>query len=412
LILAKYRESGLVDELPPAYLVTELERHDLFSTQLFESALKILKEKATRRKILQLASDIENEVVREDEVSKVLAQLEQSLYDLEKKAFEDKTERISTVTQRLFEEIEKKAQNDSLITGVPSGFYQIDKMTAGFQPGELIVVGARPAMGKTAFATSIALNAADQGYKVGFISLEMPKEQIALRMLSNISGIRLYALRTGLLSPEQKSLAEEKAVELMQKEIYINDKAGMKISELRAYAKKMRREYGIDILFLDYLQLVSADKFLESKERETAEVSRTLKALAIELNIPVITLAQLNRTVEMRADKRPQLADLRNSGQIEQDADLVMFIHRPEYYKKNPTPEEEGLAEIIIAKQRNGPTDIVRLAFIKDITRFENLAKTSVPELQENREEEDVKIEDDLSLENLELLTDEDIAEL
>jgi len=258
------------------------------------------------------------------------------------------------------------------VTGVPSGFSELDRRTTGFQPGELIIIGARPGIGKTSLATTITLNASKEGYNVGFISLEMPKEQIAMRLLANISNIPIYNIRSGILSDTQLEIIQQKSIELARLPIYINDKSGMKITELRAYAKKMKRENNIDLLFVDYLQLVQADKFLESKEREVSEVSRTLKALSIDLGIPVIALAQLNRLVEQRSDKRPMLSDLRNSGQIEQDADLILFLHRPGYYLKNASSEDLKKAEIIIAKQRNGSLGSIDLVFEDKFAKFED----------------------------------------
>ncbi|WP_297455991.1 replicative DNA helicase [Persephonella sp.] len=369
IILAHFREDPISKEIPVEYILS-IEDRDIFPVKLMPTSIKLLKEKAAKRKILEVSQQIPSELERENEISTILSTLEQTIYDIEKRSFEDKTEPISSVIFRLYETVEKRKEIDTFITGVPSGFSELDRRTAGFQPGELIIIGARPGMGKTALATSVSLNAAQEGYRIGFISLEMPKEQIAMRMLSNYADIPLYNIRTGLLDNEQLEKLQDYSLKLAQMPILINDKSGMKITELRAYAKKLKREHDIDILFVDYLQLVQADKFLESKEREVSEVSRTLKALAMELDIPVVALAQLNRVVEMRSDKRPMLSDLRNSGQIEQDADLIMFIHRPEYYKKNPIPEELGLAELIIAKQRNGELGTVNLEFHPKYARF------------------------------------------
>lgn len=338
----------------------------------FQIYIQLLKEKAARRKIVEISEKVSDEVRREDEISKVLARLEQSIYDIEKSSFEDKTEPIKTIVFRLYDNIEKLTESDSFVTGVPSGFSELDRRTAGFQPGELIIIGARPGIGKTSLATTITLNASKEGYNVGFISLEMPKEQIAMRLLANISNIPIYNIRSGMLSDAQLEIIQQKSIELARLPIYINDKPGMKITELRAYAKKMKRENDIDLLFVDYLQLIQADKFLESKEREVSEVSRTLKALSIDLGIPIIALAQLNRLVEQRSDKRPMLSDLRNSGQIEQDADLILFLHRPGYYLKNASPEDLKKAEIIIAKQRNGSLGSINLIFEDRFAKFED----------------------------------------
>ncbi|WP_456382851.1 replicative DNA helicase [Persephonella sp.] len=387
--------------------------NDAAPPNIIETLAHQLKEKAVARNLILVAKNIIEKSKKVRDVNQLIEEAETEIFKLNEDRAITHYYEIKDVIKETLRIINELSKKDTLITGIPSGFYEIDRLTTGFHPGDLIIIAARPAMGKTSFALSILHNVSVVDKRpAAFFSLEMSKEQIAMRLLSLETRIRLKDIRAGFLSPEKLEKLTETAMEISKAPLYIDDTASISILDLRAKARRLKREKDIQLIVVDYLQLMRSHRRTENRQQEVAEISRGLKALAKELNIPVISLAQLSRQTEMRADKRPQLADLRESGSIEQDADLVMFIHRPEYYKKNPTPEEEGLAEIIIAKQRNGPTDIVRLAFIKDITRFENLAKTSVPELQENREEEDVKIEDDLSLENLELLTDEDIAEL
>jgi len=250
-------------------------------------------------------------------------------------------------------------------------------------------------MGKTSFALSILhhLSVVDE-VPSAFFSLEMSRQQIAMRLLGEESKIPLKKIRSGFLNESEIEKLTEVALKMMNAPLYIDDTASLSILDLKAKARRLKKEKDVKIIVIDYLQLLRSHRRVENRQQEVAEISRGLKALAKELGIPVVALAQLSRQAEMRADKRPQLADLRESGSIEQDADLVLFIHRPEYYKKNPSPQEEGLAEIIIAKQRNGPTGTVHLAFIKEITKFENLAKTSHNIEEDIYEEEQEFIEE------------------
>lgn len=295
---------------------------------------------------------------------------------------------LSEVLKSTLSIINELAKKETVITGVETGFYDIDRLTTGFHPGDLVVVAARPGMGKTSFGLSILHHlSVSNNVPTAFFSLEMSKEQIAMRLLGEETKIPLKKIRSGFLSQAELSKITDAALKMMKSPLYIDDTASISILDLKAKARRLKKETDIKLIVVDYLQLVSSGRRSESRQQEVAEVSRSLKALAKELSIPVIALAQLSRQAEMRSDKRPQLADLRESGAIEQDADLVMFIHRPEYYKKNPSPQEEGLAEIIIAKQRNGPTGVVNLAFIKEITKFENLASSTNDIIEEGRED-------------------------
>lgn len=285
---------------------------------------------------------------------------------------------LSDVLKTTLSIINELAKKEKVITGVETGFYELDRLTTGFHPGDLVVVAARPGMGKTSFGLSILHHlSVNLGEPTAFFSLEMSKEQIAMRLIGEETRIPLRKIRAGFLSQQELTKVTDAALKMMKAPLYIDDTASISILDLKAKARRLKKEADIKLIVVDYLQLVGSGRRSESRQQEVAEVSRSLKALAKELSIPVVALAQLSRQTEMRSDKRPQLADLRESGAIEQDADLVIFIHRPEYYKKNPSPQEEGLAEIIVAKQRNGPTGVINLAFIKDITKFENLAKSS-----------------------------------
>jgi replicative DNA helicase len=250
---------------------------------------------------------------------------------------------------------------------------ELDKLTAGFQRSDLIIIAARPSMGKTALALNIARNAAlDSGIPVGFFSLEMSKEQLAMRLLCSEARVDSQKIRTGFLSTQEGAKMIQAASAFMEAPILIDDTPAISALELRAKARRMMAERGLGMVIVDYLQLMRGREGTERREQEISEISRALKALAKELFIPVIALSQLNRKVEERHDKRPQLSDLRESGAIEQDADLIAFIYRDEMYSKDSA--DKGVAEVIIGKQRNGPTGTAKLAYIKSYTRFENLA--------------------------------------
>ena len=286
--------------------------------------------------------------------------------------------------------IDSARNSEGVASGLPSGFIDLDRLTAGFQPSDLVVIAARPGMGKSSFMLSIVLHLAlNEKVPLAIFSLETSKKQLALRMLSMFSGVPLQNIRQGFVRDEDLEKIGNAALELSSKSIYIDDNPNLTTTELRIKSRKLKQEKGVKIIFVDYLQLLGVPYRRSSRQEEVAEISRNLKALAKELEVPVIALAQLSRQVEQRSDKRPQMADLRESGQIEQDADLILFIHRPEVYKKNPPPEEEGLAEIIVAKQRQGPTGIVKLAFDKDTTAFKPLPSSDSQNVEEYNPEID-----------------------
>jgi replicative DNA helicase len=277
---------------------------------------------------------------------------------------------------QLLDRVQEMADNPNDITGVPTGFYDLDRMTAGLQPGDLIVLAARPSMGKTAFAINIAEHVAlQEGLPVAVFSMEMGAAQLAVRIVGSIGRIDQSHLRTGKLSDEEWPRLTEAIERLRNISLHIDETAGLTSSELRANARRLARQCGkLGLIVVDYLQLMSGSSGNdENRATELGEISRGLKMLAKELQCPVIALSQLNRSVETRPDKRPMMSDLRESGAIEQDADIIMFIYRDEYYTKDAC-KEPGVAEILIAKQRNGPTGMVKLAFIKNLTRFESLA--------------------------------------
>ncbi len=265
--------------------------------------------------------------------------------------------------------IERLYEKKQSVTGVPTGFTELDRLTSGLQPSDLIVVAGRPSMGKTAFCMNIAQHVSiirEGPIPVGIFSMEMSKEQLVTRLLSSESEIEHSKLRTGTILRDEWPRLAQAAGRLSDATIYIDDSPSLSVLELRARARRLKKEYGLGLLVIDYLQLMRGRKNTERREQEISEISRFLKALAKELNIPVIAISQLNRMVEQREDKRPRLADLRESGAIEQDADVILFIYRDEIYNKN-RENNKGVAELIIGKQRKGPTDTIELAFSIDL---------------------------------------------
>lgn len=282
--------------------------------------------------------------------------------------FED----IKSLLTKAVEKVEELFKSDEPLTGISSGFTKFDEMTSGLQNSDLIIVAGRPSMGKTSFAMNLAENAAVSGEKsVAVFSMEMPGDQLAMRMMSSLGRIDQHNLRTGKLQDHDWPRLTSSVAMLSKARLFIDDTAALSPTELRARTRRLKREHGLDLVIIDYLQLMQVTGTTENRTTEISEISRSLKALAKELQVPIIALSQLNRSVEQRPDKRPVMSDLRESGGIEQDADVILFIYRDEVY--NPDSQDKGTAEILIRKQRNGPIGKVRLAFLGQFTRFENL---------------------------------------
>jgi replicative DNA helicase len=283
---------------------------------------------------------------------------------------------MRSAVKEAFQILHHRYENRGSVTGLPTGFIDLDEMTAGLQPSDLIIVAARPSMGKTAFSVNMAENAAMRTKKaVAIFSMEMSASQLAFRLISSMGRIDARNLRTGDLAEEEWPRVTNAITLLSEAKIFIDDTPALSPSELRSRSRRLKREHDLGLIVIDYLQLMQVPGTKENRATEISEISRSLKALAKELNVPVIALSQLNRSLEQRSDKRPMMSDLRESGAIEQDADVIMFIYRDEYY--NPESGEKGVAEIIIGKQRNGPTGVVKLAFLGHYTKFENLASDS-----------------------------------
>ena len=314
---------------------------------------------------------------------KILDQAEKRLFDIsqnKKRPGFVSSQELALETIKIIENLAKRKE---AITGVPSGFKRLDKMTAGLQASDLIILAARPGMGKTSFGLNIVLNAAiTNGLNVGFFSLEMTKEQLMMRMLSSKSKINFSKIRTGFLSDNELENIRNCSSSFERSNIYIDDTPAINSLELRSRARRLKSDKGLDLLIVDYLQLMRGVTRNDNREREIAEISSALKSLAKELQIPIIAISQLSRQTEARTDKKPQLSDLRESGALEQDADMVLFIHRADAYKRN-VEERDGIAEIINGKQRNGPTGPVTLAFLdsQGVPSFENLAEEYTEDL-------------------------------
>ncbi len=336
----------------------------------------IVKENAMKRKLIRVTEDIENECYAGKEgIDSIFDKTEHDVFALLSSRQTGDYVPIRQVVMNALEKIEKASQQEGTVTGIPTGFIDLDYRTAGLQPSDLILIAARPSMGKTAFVLNIAQHTAfHENLAVAIFSLEMSKEQLVNRMFSLESRVDAQALRTGNLSDADWEQLVEGAGIIGDSRLIIDDTPGISISEMRSKCRKYKLEQGLDLIIIDYLQLMSGSgRGSESRQQEISDISRSLKALARELSVPVIALSQLSRAVEQRPDHRPMLSDLRESGAIEQDADVVMFIYRDDYYNKDT--DKQGISEIIIAKQRNGPIGTVELAWLPQYTKFANLER-------------------------------------
>lgn len=333
----------------------------------------IVAEKATLRRLIRLNEEIANTCyIGKESLEYILEDTEKKVFQLVQKRTTDDFVPIRNVVMNALDRIEKAAKNKGSVTGIPTGFIDLDYRTAGMQPSDLILIAARPSMGKTAFALNIAQYVAfRKNTPVAIFSLEMSKEQLVNRMFSLESSVDAQKLRTGQLNDQEWERLIESAGVIGKSNLIIDDTPGISIAELRSKCRKYKLENNLSMIIIDYLQLMTGSGRTDSRQQEISDISRSLKAIARELNVPVIALSQLSRAVEQRPDHRPMLSDLRESGAIEQDADVVMFIYRDEYY--NHDTEKKGISEIIIAKQRNGPIGTVELAWLPEYTKFANL---------------------------------------
>ncbi|AIS53571.1 replicative DNA helicase DnaC [Thermoanaerobacter kivui] len=340
---------------------------------------KLIKEKATLRRLIEASSEIMELSYQGDDVESVLDIAEQKIFDIAQGRNTTNFSPIKDVLMNTFYKIEELYKNKGQLTGIPSGFPDLDLKTAGFQPSDFILVAARPSMGKTSFALNIAQNAAlSTGLPVAIFSLEMSKEQLVSRLICSTANIDSQKLKTGNLDEDDWMKLAAAMTPLSKAPIYIDDTPGISVMDIRAKCRRLKLEKGLGLVMIDYLQLMQGRGKAENRQQEISEISRSLKSLARELNVPVITLSQLSRAPETRSDHRPILSDLRESGAIEQDADIVMFLYRDDYYHKDS--EKKNIAEVIIAKHRNGPTGVVELLWLAQYTKFVSLDKYRMEE--------------------------------
>ena len=341
---------------------------------------RIVRDKSILRQLIATTTDIASRCYEEQqEIENLLDEVEQTVFEISRSKSEQGFEPLNKVITETFEKVTLLADRKELITGVPTGYGDLDKMTAGLQPSDLIILAGRPSMGKTALAMNIVQNSALlHKVPIAVFSLEMSKSQLGLRMLCSVSRVDSQDLRTGFIKDYDWPKLTRAAGELSEGAIFIDDTPAITVLEMRAKTRRLKIEHDIGLVVVDYLQLMRGRG--DSREQEISEISRSLKAMAKELDIPVIALSQLNRSLENRPNKRPQLSDLRESGAIEQDADVILFIYRDEIYNKAEDNPKRGIAEVIIGKQRNGPTGTIELAFLDRYTTFENLTRQTVPE--------------------------------
>ena len=346
--------------------------------------IDIVREKSTLRKLISACQKITGDCYRQQNpVPETLAAAEKAIFDIVmNRADGEALQPLGEVVMRTYDQIEELAKNRGNLPGVPTGFIDLDNLLTGLHSGELIIVGARPSMGKTSFAMNIAAHASlNRGKKVAVFTLEMPREQIAMRVLCSDAKVDMQKVRKGTITNEDWIKLANSLTQMVAAPMYIDDTAGITPTQLRSRCRRLLMDKGLDLVVVDYLGLMRADGRVENRQLEVSEISRQLKAIALDLKIPVVACAQLSRANKDRQDKRPVLSDLRDSGSIEQDADVVLFLHRDNYYNNNGNepPKEQNIGEVIIAKQRSGPLGVVQLAWLSETTTFANLAKENSP---------------------------------
>ncbi len=363
----------------PAYLAS-LTDIIPFSGSFVHHA-QIIRQKSVLRKLIHTTSEVAARCYQEqDDIDSLVDEAEQTIFEIAQSKKGQGFIPMSSIVPRAFERIEKLFERKEHITGVATGFSDLDRMTAGFQPSDLIILAGRPSMGKTALAMNMVQHAAIVDKKpVAVFSLEMSMDQLALRMLCSIGRVDSQRVRTGRLKQRDWPNLTRATGILSDAKIYIDDTAGLSVLEMRAKARRLKSEFDLGLVVIDYLQLMQGRSNSENRTQEISEISRSLKAMAKELDVPVIALSQLNRSLESRPDKRPKLSDLRESGAIEQDADVIVFIYRDEVYKPAEDNPNRGIAEIIVGKQRNGPIGTVKLTFLAEYTSFETYTSLQSP---------------------------------
>ena len=377
-VVDQLRQLGTLEQVGGAVHITELTAR-VYSAANIEYHARIIAQKYLARRLIHFAAEVEEQAYDEgNDVADLLQEAEAGLFDISQTQLKREVTQIDPVINQALEEIQAAQNSDSGISGLTTGYDDLDRMTSGWQNSDLIIIAGRPAMGKTALVLTMAKNmAVDFSIPVAIFSLEMPNVQLVKRLISNIAEIDANKLKSGRLNEEEQIRLNERIRMAYSAPLYLDETPSLSITEMRTKARRLVREKGVKIIIIDYLQLMSAGgSRFGSREQEVSMISRSLKGLAKELNIPIIALSQLNRGNESREDKRPVLSDLRESGAIEQDADIVCFVHRPEYYTKAAEDSQgndiRGLAELIVAKHRNGAVGDVKLRFTSKFARFEN----------------------------------------
>jgi replicative DNA helicase len=375
-VTEELKRAGELDEVGGQAALATLMEEATVATQ-FGAYAQIVRDKAQLRELIRVAREITEHGFEETEDVKALVdRAEQMVFRISERRLQKSALPVREILTRTIEHIETLYRRKEHVTGVPTGFVDLDRLTAGFQRADFIIIAGRPSMGKTAFALNVAQQVAVEDTRaVLFFSLEMSKEQLVQRLLCAEARVDSHRVRTGYLETSDWKRIGAAAGRLADAPLFIDDTANLSVLEARAKARRIRAEHGLELVVIDYLQLMQGRWRAENRQQEISEISRSLKALAKELEIPVVALSQLSRAVEARGESSPRLSDLRESGALEQDADVIIFVHRPGLYKENPAEAEKNLTDVIIGKQRNGPTDKLQLVFKPEYTRFEDMAR-------------------------------------
>lgn len=399
------RKDGRLEEVGGAIHIAELTAR-VYSSANLEFHASIVAQKYLARRLITFAANVETKAYDEtNDIEDLLQETESSLFDISQNQLKREVTHVDPVINMALEQIQSAANNEGGLSGLQTGYRDLDKITSGWQNSDLIIIAARPAMGKTAFVLSMAKNmAVDYNEPIAIFTLEMSNVQLIKRLISNVASLEGEKIKSGRLTPDEEDRLNSRIRNIYGAPLYLDETPGLSISELRTKARRLVREKGVKMIMIDYLQLMNATGMkLGSREQEVSTISRSLKALAKELNIPIIALSQLNRSTESREDKRPVLSDLRESGAIEQDADIVCFIHRPEYYTRSAQDSEgnniKGLAYLIVAKHRSGAVGDVKLHFVSKFAKFENWEE-GYDVMQETLAENKMKIESRMNRED------------
>jgi replicative DNA helicase len=370
------RRAGELDDVGGQAALATLMEEATIATQ-FAAYAQIVRDKAQLRELIRVARELtEHGFDESEDVRALIDRAEQMVFRISERRMHKSAVPVREVLTRTIEHIETLYRKKEHVTGVPTGFADLDRLTAGLQKADFIIIAGRPSMGKTAFALNVVQQVAVEAGRAALIfSLEMSKEQLVQRLLCSEARVDSHRVRTGYLETGDWKRIGAAAGRLADAPLFIDDTANLSVLEARAKARRIRAEHGLDLVVIDYLQLMQGRWRAENRQQEISEISRSLKALAKELEVPVVALSQLSRAVEARGDSSPRLSDLRESGALEQDADVIVFLHRPGLYKENPADAERNLTDVIIGKQRNGPTDKVQLVFKPEYTRFEDMAR-------------------------------------